>query len=281
MSGQEFHIPVEENGEEIISLLEKQTGLGSEIIRDAFIKGALWQGLKGKPKRLRDMEAKTIAGSTLFFNFNPKVLAEVPLPARLIEDLNDYSIWYKPFGMLSQGSRWSDHCTIYRWAEQHLEPLKPAFIVHRLDRAATGLILLAHTNKAAAKLAALFQQRQIDKRYSCIVHGKYPAKPEQRKIDLAIDDKPAISFVRRMEFDPETKRSLLEVSIDTGRKHQIRRHLSATGFPVVGDRLYGREGDSEDLQLTATQLSFICPLDGTMRAFKLPDDLVPKLTIKQ
>ncbi len=54
-----------------------------------------------------------------------------------------------PYGMLSQGSKWSDHCTIARFAQQHLTPERPVFIVHRLDRAATGLILIAHSKKTS------------------------------------------------------------------------------------------------------------------------------------
>ena len=276
-TGQEFHIDVAETGTPVITLLQQSSSLSLETLRDAVFKGALWLGIKGKPKRLRDADAESIGNSTLHLYYNPAVINEEPAEARLIEDLQDYSVWYKPFGMRSQGSRWSDHCTIYRWAETHLEPERPALIVHRLDRAATGLLLLAHSKEAARKLADLFQRRQIEKQYQCIVHGKFPAKPEERKISNDLDGKTAISFARRLKFSPAAKRSLVEIRIETGRKHQIRRHLSDIGFPVVGDRLYGRDGDKEDLMLTAISLSFVCPLSGWKRSFELPEKLRPKL----
>ena len=66
------------------------------------------------------------------------------------------SIWYKPYGIYCQGSKWGDHHTIHRMAEQQLQ--RPCFIVHRLDRATTGLVIVAHKKKIAAALAALFAQ---------------------------------------------------------------------------------------------------------------------------
>ncbi len=273
----EFHIEVSRPGVAIVDLLGDETGLARDLIIDAIDKGALWQGFKGKPDRLRDSDAKAQANSMLHLYYNPVVLDEQPRQAQLIEDLKDYSIWYKPYGMRSQGSRWSDHCTLYRWAALHLTPARPAFIVHRLDRAATGLILIAHNRKTAAQLAELFQQRAIDKHYQAIVHGKFPRKPEKYSIKSDIDGKPAISHVRRLDFAPDSKRSLLEIHIETGRKHQIRRHLSGMGFPVVGDRLYGRAGDKENLALTAVSLSFTCPISGWRRSFELDDALRPKL----
>ncbi|RKZ94879.1 MAG: RNA pseudouridine synthase, partial [Gammaproteobacteria bacterium] len=67
-------------------------------------------------------------------------------------------------------------------------------------------------------------------------------------------------------------RSLLDVTIETGRKHQIRRHSAELVYPVVGDRLYGKEGDTEDLKLTAYFLAFECPYSHTQKSFNLLAD---------
>ena len=83
---------------------------------------------------------------------DPRVLSIEPAEARMIADEGAFSIWYKPFGMLSQGSKWADHCTISRWVETHLRPQRPAFVVHRLDRAATGLMIIAHAKGVAAEV---------------------------------------------------------------------------------------------------------------------------------
>jgi tRNA pseudouridine32 synthase/23S rRNA pseudouridine746 synthase len=67
-------------------------------------------------------------------------------------------------------------------------------------------------------------------------------------------------------------RSLLDVRIATGRKHQIRRHLAGLGYPVIGDRLYGTgEQDGVDLQLTAYLLAFRCPVAGEKVEYRLPE----------
>ena len=157
-----------------------------------------------------------------------------------------------------------------RWAERHLEPERPAFTVHRLDRAANGLILIAHSKSAAAELSQLFRSRKVEKRYLALVHGKFPVRPDPLRIDEPLDGKPAVSEVSLIETSADRQESLLEVRIETGRKHQIRRHLSSIGFPVVGDRLYGSgEEDGVDLQLTAALLAFRCPFAGEKVEFRL------------
>jgi tRNA pseudouridine32 synthase/23S rRNA pseudouridine746 synthase len=174
--------------------------------------------------------------------------------------------------MLSQGSKWGDHCTITRWAEQHLLPQRNSFTVHRLDRAANGLIIVAHEKKAAAALSALFQQRDIDKRYQIWVHGQFHKAATMHHpltVEQDIDGRQAKSHFIFLQSDPDQNRSLLEVRIETGRKHQIRRHSASIGFPVVGDRLYGDIEVKEDLQLTAYYLAFECPFSHQTKKYEL------------
>ena len=176
--------------------------------------------------------------------------------------------------MLSQGSKWSDHCTITRWAEQHLQPQRNSFTVHRLDRAANGLILVAHSKKAAAKLSELFQNRLIEKRYKIWVHGQFDLQTnshERIKVEHDIDGRSAVSYFSCLKYDDERERSLLDVRIETGRKHQIRKHIAMLGYPIVGDRLYGIDHD-EDLQLCAYYLSFVCPLTNKQMSFSIQSD---------
>ena len=123
-------------------------------------------------------------------------------------------------------------------------------------------MLLAHDKKAAASLSGQFAARTVGKRYHAIVHGKFPSHATPRSFTGDIFGKTAETEASRIQFDPETNRSVLLVSIKTGRKHQIRRHLADAGFPIVGDRLYGRDGDAEDLCLIASRLSFDDPGTG-------------------
>lgn len=275
----EIHIDITESNHTAVDLLADKTSISKSQLKQAMTKGAVWLTRGKKTQCIRRAKKTLLAGDKLHLYYNEEILAQEPPRPELIADEGAYSVWYKPYGMLSQGSKWGDHCTISRWAEQHLSPQRPAFIVHRLDRAATGLILVAHEKKVAAALSALFQSRDIDKQYKAIVHGKFPVV--EQTINSDIDDKTAISHVQLLEYDEESDRSLVQVKIETGRKHQIRRHLSEAGFPIIGDRLYGdfeKNNEHEDLQLTAFTLAFQCPVTGKPRAYRLNDDKLPQLS---
>lgn len=267
----EFHIPIKE---EIIALeqLHISTGFSKQAIKNIMLKGAVWLTIGKQTTRIRRAKKKLEPGMTLHLYNNEKVLSEKPSGAKLISDENSYSIWYKPYGMYSQGSKWGDHCTVYRWAETKLKPQRPAFIVHRLDRAATGLIIIAHSKETTKAFTEIFQKRAIKKIYHVIVHGKFPKNQKKTTISIDIDDRKAISHVISLKYNQEKNISLLEVLIETGRKHQIRKHLSISGFPVVGDRFYGNKTDIIDLQLSAHYISFICPLDNIRKEFNLPEE---------
>jgi len=274
----EQHIEIKETGLSSIDVLSDATTLSKNIIKQTMAKGAVWLSRGKQTQRLRRANRKLHSGDTLHLYYNPDILALVPPEAHLIADEGEYSVWFKPCGLLSQGSKWSDHCTIARWVSQHLQPERPAFIVHRLDRAATGLILVAHTKKATTLLTELFQQRKIKKTYEAIVHGRFPASPEVLTIKTPIDEKPAISHSRLVKYSTERNCSLISIDIETGRKHQIRKHLSGSGFPILGDRLYSDEEHfNTDLQLSAVSLSFTCPIYHKPRQYNLVNQLRPQL----
>ncbi|PID47227.1 MAG: RNA pseudouridine synthase [Proteobacteria bacterium] len=300
----EYHIPVTRDGESAVDCLQQASGLSKQKLKQAMQKGCVWlERASGSRKtrsqvvspyyavvpdsdqsttntqfiqRLRRAKKALKAGDMLHFYYDTAVLSAVPTPATLISDCGDYSVWDKPCGMLSQGSKWGDHCTIYRWAEQHLVPERPAFIVHRLDRAASGLIILAHKKSTAAAFSQLFAQRQIEKHYRVWVDGDFrvmiPEGEMLKTIRDDIDGKPACSHVTLLQFDDAKNQSLLDVNIETGRKHQIRKHLLSVGYPVVGDRLYGSVDHDVDLQLQAVMLKFTCPVSGDVVEFGLSRD---------
>jgi len=274
----EKHIDVAETGLTAVDLLSEATELSKQVIKQAMTKGAVWLTRDKNTQRLRRARRTLKKDDIVHLYYNAEILASIPTKALLIADEGDYSVWYKPYGLLSQGSKWSDHCTITRFASQHLAPERPAFIVHRLDRAATGLILVAHTKKATAALTELFQKRRMNKQYQAIVQGKFPTSPKTLTFDTPIDDRVAISHVQLIEYSEKRDCSLVRVDIETGRKHQIRRHLSEAGYPILGDRLYGIEASpTVDLQLTAVLLSFTCPLTQELRCYELDKDLRPQL----
>jgi len=238
---------------------------------------------------LRRVKKQLSVGDELHFYYNSEVLS-TPVPqAQLIADLVDYSVWYKPYGMLSQGSKWSDHCTIARFAQLNLPNERPAFIVHRLDRAATGLVLIAHSKKSARALSNMFEHHLLEKHYQIIVHGDHSKRSQPEVIESDVDGKSARSTFTCLVYDNEKKRSLINVKIDSGRKHQIRIHAASIGMPVVGDRLHGiaDENESYNLQLCAVSLRFICPLttkevlaNEQERYFELAETLKPQLSLR-
>lgn len=265
----ELHIPIEGNDNNAVELLANKSGLSKQKIKQAMQKGAVWlsRGKNTRPLRRANSALKT--EDTLHLYYNAKVLAEEPPEPVLISDEGDYSIWYKPYGLRSQGSKWGDHCTINRWIERNLTPQRPTFIVHRLDRAASGLIIIAHTKTMAAAFSRMFREREMSKRYRVVVHGHFPSGDNATRLDNELDGKQSVTHAKLLRYDEGRDRSLLEVDIETGRKHQIRRHLSLAGFPVVGDRLYGRDSDEENLQLSAVELRFTCPISGDERHYRL------------
>ncbi|GAA5317536.1 MAG: RluA family pseudouridine synthase [Candidatus Pelagadaptatus aseana] len=253
-------------------LLAEHTGLSQGQIKSAMHKGAVWLVRGQRKQRLRRASKTLLAGDCLQLNYNAELLEQTVPEPLLIADEADYSVWFKPFGLACQGSRWGDFASIQRWVEIEFNKSnnpRPVFLVHRLDRATTGLILLAHSKKAARLFSEYFAQGDMDKRYQAIVHGDFSNQPKDLKITEEIDGKHACSIFNGVQCQPQ--RSLLDVQLKTGRKHQIRRHLAGIGYPIVGDRLYGTgEKDHCDLQLQSVTLAFLCPLNQEQKRYQAP-----------
>jgi len=270
---QKFEFTVTKAEQTVLDLLAEGTGLSRQRIKDAMNKGAVWWTLKGKTLRLRRATKVLFKGSSIQFFYDEQVLARKPETAQLIYDAGRYSIWYKPAGMLAQGSQWGDHCSILRWIEVNGDALlgqeRECLLVHRLDADAAGLMMIAHDSPSAAKLSQLFQGRDINKHYQAWVTGDCQLGNECLTLDTALDGKTAITHIKKLgNLDSN---SLLDVNIETGRKHQIRRHLANWGHPIVGDKLYGTKTKS-GLQLLAYRLEFRCPFSQQMQRIELPEE---------
>jgi tRNA pseudouridine32 synthase/23S rRNA pseudouridine746 synthase len=252
--------------------LAAATGLAKGRIKDAMVKGAVWLLRPGqKEKRIRKATQQLLPGDRIELCYDRSVLALTPPLPRLIFEAKHYSVWYKPANLLTQGSRYGDHCSLLRCVEiffGHKKEIRP---VHRLDREASGLVLLAHTSRGASALSELLRQGAIEKRYRAVVHGRPGTVGETIAITQALDGKPASTLVTVTGHSPEAGTSTVDILLQTGRFHQIRRHLSQAGHPLLGDPAYGAKGVRTDipLQLCAHSLRFACPFTGKMQVFSL------------
>ena len=253
----------------VLDCLNENTDFSKQALKRILQNGSVWLENKQGINRVRRAKKLVVEKDKLHFYYDEKVQNTGSLTARLIADEGEYSVWYKPSGMYSQGSKWGDHCTIYRYVELNLTPQRPAFIVHRLDRAANGLILIAHKKTVAAKFAKMFETREIYKKYRARVEGIVEGLKAPHEIRSQLDGKLSISEIISIEPDRKKNTTDLEVVIQTGRKHQIRRHLSELGYPIVGDRLYGGKETDLDLQLSSINMKFICPVSGKKRDYKI------------
>ncbi len=252
------------------AILAQAAGLSKLRVKDAMQKGAVWWKRAGAgEQRLRRAQTTPPAGSILALYYDAELLARVAPLAERVYDQARFSIWFKPAGLLTQGTRFGDHCSLLRQAEVFLRPRRGAFLVHRLDREAAGLTIIAHDHAAAGALSRLFAERRVVKRYRVEVRGR--VDPGAGRIDLPLDGKPAVTEYTRLHHDPATGISEVGVVMQTGRKHQIRRHFALAGFPVMGDPAYGRNNrNAAGLKLTAWGLEFSCPFTGQPMKFELP-----------
>ncbi len=155
--------------------------------------------------------------------------------------------------------------------------LRPG-IVHRLDRATSGLMVVAKNDEAHRRLAKQFSTREVHKTYIALVHG-WPEKDRgtiqsaisrhsQRRTRMTtrgFGGRAAVTHyaVQRKIDSPYGKFALVELKIETGRTHQIRVHMSSLGHPVVGDALYGAPGElrSQSNKRRAAGMPATIPLD--------------------
>lgn len=167
-------------------------------------------------------------------------------------------------------------------------------IVHRLDKGTSGLLVVARTQPAYESLVEAMKAREVHRRYLCLVSATFtntigtidapiardPQNPT--RMHLAKLGRSARTHYRRIAQWQVRSATLLSVTLETGRTHQIRVHLRSIGHPVIGDHSYGKRGvvgDPGRPWLHARQLGFIHPSSGEQIMFlsRLPLDLSDSL----
>ncbi len=219
---------------------------------------------------------------------------EIP-KVRILEETPDWMIVDKPPGLLVHPDAESTNVTLVDFLVDHdpkigkigEDPSRPG-IMHRLDREASGLMVIAKTQNAFDDLKKQFAEHSVDKRYLALVYGEMEKDEGDIKFKIARSKTKA-----RMASRPEHSSggqvawthykilrkfraaTLLELAILTGRTHQIRAHLLAMNHPIMGDPLYKRPREDRNivvprLMLQSIHLSFRDPASGDTKEFILP-----------
>lgn len=191
----------------------------------------------------------------------------------------------KPAGLLTMATESERAKTLYAALRANLNSKKPPeklFIAHRLDREASGLLVFAKTVEAKERLQDQFKDHSAGRRYVAVVDGRVKADRFSIRSYLAENaayrvystpnkkiGKLAVTHARVLKRNFKT--TLLEVQLETGRKHQIRVHLAEQGHPIVGDKSYGsRSNPIRRLALHGAHLTFKHPLSGKLMSFDAP-----------
>ena len=189
----------------------------------------------------------------------------------------------KRAGLLSMGSEGEKEKTAHRILNEHLKaltnsPAQQAFIVHRLDRETSGLMIFARSRAIQAGLQENW--KTVTKKYLAVVEG-VPAKAEGTLRDNLVESKSlrmhrverggelAITHYRVLKKGRAN--SIVEFTLETGRKNQIRVQVAGLGHPIVGDRKYGATTDpTRRLGLHSSELKFRHPVSGIPMNFQSP-----------
>ena len=217
--------------------------------------------------------------------------ADLPLNLRCLHADDALLVLVKPAGLLSVPGRGADKqdCASARAQQQW----PGALVVHRLDMATSGLLLMARTPDVQRALSHAFVQREVEKHYQAIVQGCMSAPESQGgwgdiELPIAADwerrplrvidherGKASHTRWRVLAMDEAAQTTRLELSPITGRTHQLRLHLAAIGHAILGDALYAdttTQARAPRLLLHATRLAFTHPTNGAWVQYALPPD---------
>lgn len=183
----------------------------------------------------------------------------------------------------------TDHVRVYLENNGCMQQAQDAQALHRLDKDTTGIVLFSLDKETQPLFDELIRSRNVHKTYLAVVKGEFPEgeqditlpigkdRHDARRMRVSKTGKPALTHVRRLEVQRrgQSTQSLMLAELGTGRKHQIRVHFSALGFPIVGDGLYGRTSSTRTaaftqvpLMLHAYELSFMHPVTGESLVLK-------------
>ena len=203
-------------------------------------------------------------------------------PLRLIYEDDDLLVIDKPVGLLTSTVASEKRPTALAIVRQYVQATQPTArvgLIHRLDRDASGLLVFSKSHRAYESLKTQFFKHTVERIYEATVQSK-PNPPagsiRSRLLERADGTvystkehaKGQVALTHYEVLSSEGKTSVLRVRLQTGRKHQIRVHLSERGWPIVGDAVYGKS--SGKLMLRAVRLALAHPVGGKRMTFEVP-----------
>ena len=204
---------------------------------------------------------------------------------RLVYEDDDIIVVNKGYGLLSMGTDKIKEGTAYSILREYLkwkDPRNKLFIVHRLDRDTSGLMVFAKSEEAKERLQHNWNNMVLSRKYLAVVEGRPdPAEgtvqsylAENSRYEVYSTQNPAegqLAITRYKTLKSRNGYSLMEVSLDTGRKNQIRVHMKDLGHPIAGDRRYcAKSSPIHRMALHAQTLRFVHPMTRKDMNFSTP-----------
>jgi 23S rRNA pseudouridine1911/1915/1917 synthase len=294
------------NEERMVTLRPDRAELGMRL--DRFVADRLPDLSRGTVQKLiesghvlvdgvvRKPKFRMTPGEVVSVEIPPAAPDEIepdPIPLNVVYEDEDVIVIDKPAGLVVHPAPGHPRGTLANALVAHVPGIavggsrRPG-IVHRLDKDTSGLIIAAKTDRGRTSLVEQWADQSVEKTYLALVAGVVEENEATIDAPIGRDQKnrqrmavvrtgrPALTHFRVVErFQPAT---LLEVSIETGRTHQIRVHLAFIGHPVIGDTVYGKPRDTdpplERQFLHAAELALDLPDETRMHwSAPLPDDL--------
>lgn len=223
------------------------------------------------------------AGDQLWVNFDRSFQVFSHPRVKLVYEDNDIIVVDKGYGVLSTAAGKPSDDTVYNIVKKYARGFSDkasVYVVHRLDRDTSGLMLLTRTKQARDKLISNWNNMVIERKYIAVVEGKVEQKEGIVKSFLAenpdtyemfsTDDKKLgrLAVTRYRVVKQGNRFAMVEMEIKTGRKNQIRVHMHDLGNPVSGDRKYGgHPSPINRIALHATTLTIVHPISGKAVSF--------------
>ena len=194
-------------------------------------------------------------------------------PLDIIYEDQDLIVINKPSGLLSMSDGKEKEKTAYHWVSEYLkkqDKRNKVFIVHRLDRETSGVLMFCKNEKIRDLLQNQWNDLVFERGYMAVVEGQMKkqqgtlknqlAQSKSQVVYVTNEDKGKLAITHYRVLKQNHYASLLEIHLDTGRKNQIRVQLSHIGHPIVGDKKYGAKTNTfQRLALHAHQFGFLHP----------------------